>query len=105
MKIHLSSAAETMSSVISLWIGRKIDLEVFPSSACPSARPFLVDAISQERLGGVSTNAVQMSAWTQGWTDSISVVKGQVRCSFTKHMIGDYSPVHMGIMTKLNTNV
>lgn len=36
MKIHLSSAAETMSPVISLSIGRKIDLEVFPSSACPS---------------------------------------------------------------------
>ena len=46
----------------------------------------IVNTISQERLGGISSSLVQMFSWTQGWTDSILVVKlkGQGHQDLTK---------------------
>ncbi len=33
---------------------------------CPSVRPIIVNAISLERLEGISSNLAQTSTWTQG---------------------------------------
>ncbi len=46
-------------------------------SVCTSVRPILVNAKSQERLEGISSNLAQTSTWIQGWTDYNLVVKGQ----------------------------
>lgn len=63
---------------------------------CPSS----VNAISQECLEGISSNLVQTLTWTQGWTDSILVIKGECQCDLTKHVFGHNSRIHKLTWTK-----
>ena len=46
-------------------------------SDTPFICPILVNTISQEWLEIICSNLLQTLSWTQGWTDSILVVKGQ----------------------------
>ena len=69
-----------------------------------SVCPIFGNTISQERLEGMYSHLAQMSTETQGFTNYISVVKGQGHCDLTKCVFGLNLRIPTVIIT-LHTNV
>lgn len=63
-----------MSHLTTLTLAAAPILTPFLCLNAGDTRSMLVNTISQERLGGVSSNLAQMSTKTRGGTDKISVV-------------------------------